>query len=157
MEYNPDVHGIECPKCGHGMDEISYGGDLVIDRCTHCQGLWFDEGEAEILKNKWMGDALDTGHPAEGKKWDAVDEIACPRCGKDMEKASDPTNHTFGMKSADNMACSWMLGNLPTTSMKPWQIGFAVGSKALAKNSKQPSWPGAQKRPAAPIKLNHDT
>ena len=36
MEYNPDVHGIECPKCGHGMDEISYGGDLLIDRCTNC-------------------------------------------------------------------------------------------------------------------------
>lgn len=90
MEYNPDVHGIECPKCGHGMEEISYGGDLVIDRCTHCQGLWFDEGEAELLKSKWMGDALDSGARSVGKKWNAVEDIACPRCGKDMEKASDP-------------------------------------------------------------------
>ena len=90
MEYNPDVHGIECPKCGHGMDEISYGGDLVIDRCTHCKGMWFDHGEAELLKSKWMGDALDTGNSSEGKKWDAVEDIACPRCGQDMEKASDP-------------------------------------------------------------------
>ncbi len=89
MNYNPDKHSIECPKCGHGMEELSYGGDLAIDRCTHCQGLWFDEGEAELLKGKWMGDALDTGTPAEGKKWDAVDEVACPRCGKDMEIASD--------------------------------------------------------------------
>lgn len=90
MEYNPDVHGIECPKCGHGMDEITYGGDLVIDRCTNCLGLWFDEGEAELLKSKWMGDALDTGSASDGKKWDAVEDIACPRCGKDMDKASDP-------------------------------------------------------------------
>lgn len=90
MKYNPDVHGIECPKCGHGMEEISYGGDLVIDRCTHCQGLWFDEGEAELLKSKWMGDALDSGARSKGKKWNAVEDIACPRCGKDMEKASDP-------------------------------------------------------------------
>ena len=90
MEYNPDVHSIECPKCGHGMDEVSYGGDVLIDRCTNCQGLWFDQGEAELLKSKWMGDALDSGSRAEGKKWNPVDDIACPRCGKDMEKASDP-------------------------------------------------------------------
>ncbi len=68
MEYNPDEHSIKCPKCGHGMNEITYGGDVVIDRCTHCQGLWFDTGEAEALKGKWMGDALDLGDPDEGKK-----------------------------------------------------------------------------------------
>ena len=45
---------------------------------------------ADLLKGKWMGDALDMGDPEEGKKWDAVEDIACPRCGKDMEKGSDP-------------------------------------------------------------------
>lgn len=90
MDYNPDLHSMECPKCGRGMEEVSYGGDLVIDRCTHCQGLWFDHGEAELLKSKWMGEALDTGKPSLGKQWDAVDDVACPRCGQDMEKASDP-------------------------------------------------------------------
>ena len=90
MEYDPKIHSIECPKCGHGMNEITYGGDVVIDRCTNCHGLWFDEGEAEQLKKKWMGDALDTGNPATGKKWDAVEDVACPRCGKEMEKVSDP-------------------------------------------------------------------
>lgn len=90
MDYNPDVHGIECPKCGHGMDEITYGGDLVIDRCTNCHGMWFDNGEAELLKSKWMGDALDIGNPAVGKKWDSIDPVACPRCGVEMDKASDP-------------------------------------------------------------------
>ncbi|MBT4520513.1 MAG: zf-TFIIB domain-containing protein [Halieaceae bacterium] len=89
MDYNPDAHSIECPKCGHGMDEITYG-DVTIDRCSNCQGLWFDAGEAERLKDKWMGHALDTGRADEGKKWDAVDDVACPRCGLDMEKSSDP-------------------------------------------------------------------
>jgi Zn-finger nucleic acid-binding protein len=89
MEYNADVHSMECSKCGHGMDEVTYG-EVTIDRCTNCGGLWFDHGEAEQLKDKWMGDALDTGTASEGKKWDSVDEIACPRCGQDMEKTSDP-------------------------------------------------------------------
>ncbi len=89
MEYNPDQHSLKCPKCGHGMEEVTYG-DVTIDRCTNCMGLWFDTGEADQLKSKWMGDALDLGNRAEGKKWDDVAEIACPHCGKDMEKTSDP-------------------------------------------------------------------
>ncbi|MEH6590405.1 MAG: zf-TFIIB domain-containing protein [Halioglobus sp.] len=89
MEYNADAHSIECPKCRHGMEEITYG-DVTIDRCTNCGGLWFDEDEADRLKNKWMGDALDTGHAGEGKKWDTVEDISCPRCGKDMHKSADP-------------------------------------------------------------------
>lgn len=90
MEYNPDIHSIECPKCGHGMEEVSYGADLVIDRCTNCHGMWFDDDEAQRLKSKWMGDALDIGDPGKGREWDSVDDIACPRCGKDMERVSDP-------------------------------------------------------------------
>tara|TARA_R110002110_G_scaffold205066_5_gene416875 strand:+ start:61955 stop:62299 length:345 start_codon:yes stop_codon:yes gene_type:complete len=72
------------------MDELSYGGDLLIDRCSNCSGLWFDHGEAEMLKSRWMGDALDTGDAEMGRKWDAVDDIACPRCHQDMDKAADP-------------------------------------------------------------------
>ncbi len=90
MKYTPEIHSMECPKCGHGMTEITYGGDVVIDRCTNCQGLWFDTGEDDLLKNKWMGDALDTGDAKTGRKWDNVEDIACPRCGKDMVKTSDP-------------------------------------------------------------------
>jgi len=88
MEYNPDQHSLKCPKCGHGMEEVTYG-NVTIDRCSNCMGLWFDTGEADALKSKWMGDALDLGNPAEGRKWDQVGDIACPRCGKDMEKTSD--------------------------------------------------------------------
>ncbi|MDO8860281.1 zf-TFIIB domain-containing protein [Haliea sp. E1-2-M8] len=89
MEYNPDQHSLKCPKCGHGMEEVTYG-DVTIDRCSNCMGLWFDTGEADKLKARWMGDALDLGNPTEGKQWDKVADIACPRCGKDMEKTSDP-------------------------------------------------------------------
>jgi Zn-finger nucleic acid-binding protein len=90
MEYNADVHSIKCPKCAHGMDEVTYG-DVTIDRCTHCAGLWFDDDEAHRLKGKWMGDALDIGKKSEGKKWDTVEDICCPRCDTDMQKTSDPT------------------------------------------------------------------
>ena len=89
MEYSPDQHSLKCPKCGHGMSEVSYG-DITVDRCSHCLGLWFDTGEADQLKARWMGDTVDTGFADEGRKWDSVEDIACPRCHRDMEKASDP-------------------------------------------------------------------
>lgn len=72
------------------MDEISYGGDLLIDRCTNCQGLWFDHGEADLLKGKWMGGAFDTGKASKGNKWDTVADAPCPRCGTTIKKAADP-------------------------------------------------------------------
>lgn len=89
MKYDQDIHSIKCPKCGHGMTELTLGG-VVIDRCTECHGLWFDPGEEEELKKKWTGHALDIGDPAKGRKWDKVEDYACPHCGKDMIKTSDP-------------------------------------------------------------------
>ncbi|RLA52907.1 MAG: hypothetical protein DRQ98_09450 [Gammaproteobacteria bacterium] len=89
MEYNPDEHSLQCPKCGHGMEEVIYD-DIVIDRCTHCVGLWFDADEAYDLKSKPGSEAVDTGDPGEGQKWDSRVDINCPRCGKKMEKTADP-------------------------------------------------------------------
>ncbi len=41
-------HWLCCPKCGHSMEEIDLSGTLV-DRCTHCEGIFLDCGELEDL------------------------------------------------------------------------------------------------------------
>lgn len=89
MEFNSDIHALQCPKCHHGMDEISHEG-ITVDRCTHCQGLWFDDDEAHHLKDIKGSAGLDIGSSKEGVKWDSRVNIACPRCNKPMEKAADP-------------------------------------------------------------------
>jgi Zn-finger nucleic acid-binding protein len=89
MEFSPDVHALQCPKCKHGMEEVTYE-DVTVDRCTHCQGLWFDADEAFQLKSKPGSETVDGGDPAEGQKWDTHADIDCPRCGKEMEKSADP-------------------------------------------------------------------
>ena len=43
---------MDCPKCNAPMEEATYGRNMTIDRCTGCQGIWFDLGEAEQLKDK---------------------------------------------------------------------------------------------------------
>ena len=89
MEHDPKVHSHKCPKCGHGMEEVTHG-ELAIDRCTNCHGLWFDEDEHHQLKLAKGGHALDAGDPKEGWKWDTVEEVDCPICGKRMEKVAIP-------------------------------------------------------------------
>lgn len=88
MEFESAVHSLKCPKCGHGMEEVTYEG-VTIDRCTNCQGLWFDADEAQQLKNLPESQSVDSGDPNEGWKWDSRVDIDCPRCNKRMELTAD--------------------------------------------------------------------
>ena len=81
---------MECPKCQAAMEEVTYGRNMTIDRCTNCKGIWFDVGEAEELKGKWMSEFLDSGDSQIGMEYNRIEEIKCPHCSKQMEKVSDP-------------------------------------------------------------------
>lgn len=84
---------MQCPKCRSKMEEITLStlrGGVTVDRCTNCLGLWFDIGEAETLKDKWMSDYVDSGDPEVGKKHNMIRDINCPRCGELMQNLSDP-------------------------------------------------------------------
>ena len=89
MEHDTGVHSLQCPKCDHGMHEVTHD-DITIDRCSNCHGLWFDDDEAHDLKDSFGSEGVDTGDPVEGKKWDSRVDINCPHCGKAMEKTADP-------------------------------------------------------------------
>ena len=87
MEYDPALHCLKCPKCHHGMAEVSYE-DITIDRCSQCQGLWFDGDEAQQLKSRPGAEVLDTGSTSKGRKYDSQSDIFCPHCNKLMEKTA---------------------------------------------------------------------
>lgn len=83
---------MDCPKCNGTMKETTLEvlhGRIAIDQCDNCQGLWFDNGEAEKLKKDWMSDFVDRGDPEEGRRYNRVRDIDCPRCGKRMEQLND--------------------------------------------------------------------
>lgn len=46
-----DLHFMKCPKCGHDMKEVVLE-EIAIDRCTFCEGVYFDAGELETLLQK---------------------------------------------------------------------------------------------------------
>jgi len=84
---------MNCPKCQAQMDEKNLRtleGLVTYDQCSDCQGLWFDTGEAEKLKDTWRPDFIDSGDAERGKELNAIRDIDCPRCSTQMEKVTDP-------------------------------------------------------------------
>lgn len=80
---------MDCPKCGHEMEQVIYG-EVEVDRCTLCKGLWFDMLEHEQLKGVPGAEAIDVGDPDIGALYNRDDRISCPRCGGRMIKMVDP-------------------------------------------------------------------
>ena len=90
---------MECPKCNAPMEEATYGRDMIVDRCTGCQGLWFDLGEAERLKGNWMSEFLDSGEASVGKANNKITDCSCPRCGMKMEHIRDADQPHIGYEA----------------------------------------------------------
>ena len=47
-------HFMKCPKCGMQLEEIAFG-DVLVDKCFSCEGLWLDKGELEVIRQKEGG------------------------------------------------------------------------------------------------------
>lgn len=43
-----EAHFMKCPKCGHDLKTENLDG-IEIDRCTFCEGVFFDAGELDQL------------------------------------------------------------------------------------------------------------
>lgn len=48
------LHFMRCPKCGMELEEIAFG-DVRIDKCFGCEGMWLDKGELETMQAKEPG------------------------------------------------------------------------------------------------------
>ncbi len=62
------------------METVKHG-DLEVDRCTSCGGIWLDEFELEDLKQAPNAEEVDSGDAGRGRQLNKVDRIPCPRCG----------------------------------------------------------------------------
>ena len=48
------LHFMRCPKCGSELQEVAFG-DVRVDKCFGCEGLWLDNGELEKFQAKEGG------------------------------------------------------------------------------------------------------
>ncbi len=79
---------MRCPKCRSYLEQIKYDG-VEVDRCVTCSGIWFDDGELELLRNKKAAAAIDIGDSKRGAELNAIDGYRCPRCGDAMARVVD--------------------------------------------------------------------
>lgn len=48
-ETERKAHYMKCPKCGTDLAEESRG-DVKVDTCSRCGGMWLDAGELELMR-----------------------------------------------------------------------------------------------------------
>ncbi len=74
---------MKCPVCKTDLLVVEREG-IEVDWCLDCGGLWFDEGELELLGEK-------AGRPIAPQILESRDHLSekgrrrCPRCPKRME------------------------------------------------------------------------
>ena len=49
-----ELHYMKCPKCGMPLEEITFG-NVRVDKCFSCQGVWLDKDELEEMQAKEPG------------------------------------------------------------------------------------------------------
>ncbi|NEO35458.1 MAG: zf-TFIIB domain-containing protein [Moorea sp. SIOASIH] len=79
---------LKCPKCEGTLEAVVYS-TIPVDRCTSCQGIWFDSMEAQLLKEIKGSEIIDTGDPKTGSKFNEIRDINCPKCQTKLTKMVD--------------------------------------------------------------------
>jgi hypothetical protein len=48
------LHFMKCPKCGRDLETVPVG-DVSVDKCPGCGGIWLDAGELEAIEAQDAG------------------------------------------------------------------------------------------------------
>ena len=75
---------MRCPTCRKSMKPLKIG-DVQIDECRQCKGIWFDKGELAEAKDEVAPDLrwLDFGIWKKEARFHINDDpLKCPRCQK---------------------------------------------------------------------------
>ena len=79
---------MKCPKCDAEMPVVEYAG-IAVNRCSGCNGLWFDLLEHEHLKAIQGSESIDVGSRQLGEKYNRIERIDCPVCNGQMIRMVD--------------------------------------------------------------------
>jgi Zn-finger nucleic acid-binding protein len=80
---------MNCPKCDAPMAKVTHE-NVEVDRCTTCNGIWFDALEKERLKNLSGSEQIDVGDYDPATSGKAKRQLACPVCHTPMIVMSVP-------------------------------------------------------------------
>ena len=87
MERKKGAIRMKCPRCSAAMETVPIG-ELQIDRCAKCGGLWFDEFELGDLRATKGTEKVDVGRAAKSAQRSQA-QLACPKCKTPMSRMVD--------------------------------------------------------------------
>ena len=113
---------LRCPKCGSGLMTVTirkrpeYGGEILheaqitgqieVDQCLTCHGIWFDAEELDhYLSEKLF--LLRSPKTSDYRKLDAQ-QADCPKCKKPMRKDILPKWRTVIADLCDHCGGIWL-------------------------------------------------
>jgi len=70
------------------MEAISFQ-DHNLQRCTQCQGIWFEQAQHKLVKREKGAESVDIGKSAVGREYDKMENVPCPDCGILLERRPD--------------------------------------------------------------------
>lgn len=79
---------MKCPKCQCDFQVIRFR-DIEFERCSGCQGLWFDMLEKEDLLRIEGSESIDIGSEQVGALQDRIRDLECPKCAARMIRMVD--------------------------------------------------------------------
>jgi len=54
-EHHGKPYWMTCPKCGGALREETLENIVKVDRCSACDGIFFDQGELDLFVNARKG------------------------------------------------------------------------------------------------------
>lgn len=94
---------MKCPKCQGEMEQVVYQ-DVEVDRCTQCDGLWFDAAERDDLLRIEGSEELDGGASDPAHPRNLTINVLCPRCDVKMQHMVDDKQIHIHFESCPNCA-----------------------------------------------------
>ena len=99
---------MKCPKDGTKLERVEILG-LELDKCHRCDGLWFDRGELERIRDAKVPDVEEVlerkyGDP-DYEEGTVAGHMRCPRCGEDARLMRHQYTYTEPVAVDRCMSC----------------------------------------------------
>ena len=71
---------MKCPRCDSSQMDTQAVGEIEVDRCPSCRGIWLDANELEKLLAANPKNFFQEDRTFEAHAHDSGPQLQCPRC-----------------------------------------------------------------------------
>jgi len=138
---------MNCPKCdSEVMVESPCLGNIPLDHCMGCGGIWFDKDELEALLKQSQGWGSADFNLIDPK----ASELDCPRC-KNKLTHGGLVNPLLVVEKCPACGGTWL--DARELDLVKKQLGLSGGPSEVSGLTRPPEAPVAAVEPRAPIRI----